>query len=120
MAPPRYLEGVRAQDARAVIARHQFRIAPVVSTGNRLAVPAAGRGHDDEMPTLGDDPALDAQTQAPALYVLSGVFLAAASMAVALRMYNRAIIRDALGIDDWLIFLAMVRRPKWCSEWPGG
>jgi hypothetical protein len=63
------------------------------------------------MPNPGDDPTFDAQTQAPVLYVLSGVFLTASCIAVSLRIYNRAAIRNSLGIDDLLIVFSAVRHP---------
>lgn len=60
------------------------------------------------MQVPGDDPALDAQTQAPLLLGIACGVLVPTVAAVALRLYTRFAILKAPGADDALIATAAV------------
>ena len=60
------------------------------------------------MPTLGADPALDAETRVPVLVGTSVAFTVAASLVVLLRLYTRSVIVHTLGIDDYTMAAAAV------------
>ncbi|EPE05187.1 hypothetical protein F503_03792 [Ophiostoma piceae UAMH 11346] len=60
------------------------------------------------MPTLGDDPALDAETRVPILVGTSVAFTVASSLVVLLRIYTRFVIVHSLGIDDYTMVAAAV------------
>jgi hypothetical protein len=45
----------------------------------------------------------------PQIFVVNAFFSAAAVVIVLLRVYTRAMIVKAFGLDDWLIILATVR-----------
>ncbi len=60
------------------------------------------------MPAPGENPALDAETQAPIIIGISVAFLLAAAVIVLLRLYIRYILVHTYGFDDLLISFALV------------
>lgn len=60
------------------------------------------------MPTLGDDPALDAETRVPILVGTAIAFTVASSLVVLLRIYTRYCIVRSPGIDDYTMVIANV------------
>lgn len=60
------------------------------------------------MQVPGDDPALDAENQAPLLLGIAYGMLVPTLAAVALRLYTRLAILKAPGADDALITVAVV------------
>ena len=62
----------------------------------------------DAMQVPGDDPALDAESQAPLLLGIAYGMLVPTLAAVAIRLYTRFAIQKAPGADDALIAIAAV------------
>lgn len=83
-------------------------LAPTTLLSRHGPAPAVARKHNETMQVPGDDPALDAETQAPLLLGIAYGMLAPALAVVALRLYTRFVILKAPGVDDALITVAVV------------
>lgn len=74
-------------------------------------LPAASglTGQTTELPTPGEFPALDVETQVPIIIGVSSVFLVLSTLLVAARMYTRYGLIKAAGNDDITIGIAQVQ-----------